>query len=264
MPVLTIKKRKMKGVSLETIPARDGPVSAPSMLVRRSGRLQGLVRNVPWLSDLDDADVDALLRGARIHALQTSEWLYEQDTPADWLYIVINGAMRLVRKTHQGRQATIRCVERGGPLGHLSMVAIPSVYLYSAQTLRKSQLLAISAQQSRQLMDRNPKCRAIFMSRLAVELTNRLEDLALMTQGDAMVRLVSYLLRELTDAESSEPRVVRLTIPKRWLASQLAMTPETLSRSLSKLRESGAITVEGQRIEVLSEQQLRDIMLSAE
>lgn len=251
-------------MSLETVPQSGTSVSASKAVLLRPGRLQELVRNVPWMSDLDDADVEALLRGARVHSLPAREWLYEQDSPADWLYIVISGAVRLVRETNQGRQATIRCVERGDPLGHLSMVAIPGIYLYSAQTLRRSQLLAISAQQGRQMMDRNPACRAVFMSRLAVELTNRLEDLAMMTQGDAMVRLVGYLLRELPEAERGEARVVRLTIPKRWLASQLAMTPETLSRSLSKLRESGAIGVDGQRIEVLDEQQLRAIMLAAE
>jgi CRP-like cAMP-binding protein len=216
------------------------------------------------MSALDNTDVDALLREARVNSLQGREWLYRQDAPADWLYIVISGAVRLVRSTAEGRLATIRCVERGDPLGHLSMVASPGTYLYSAETLRRTQLLAIRAEQSRQLMDRNPACRAEFMSRLALELTNRLEDLALMTQGDAMVRLVSYILRELPPAQGRAARVVRLTIPKRWLAAQLAMTPETLSRLLSKLRESGAIKVDGQRLEVLDEQQLRAIMLTAE
>ncbi|MGO2131990.1 MAG: Crp/Fnr family transcriptional regulator [Halomonas sp.] len=251
-------------MSSEMVSHSDTSVNASNALLLRPGYLQALVRNVPWMSDLDDADVEALLRGAKVHSLSAHEWLYEQDAPADWLYIVISGAVRLVRETNQGRHATIRCVERGDPLGHLSMVAIPGVYLYSAQALRRSQLLAICAEKSRQMMDRNPACRAVFMSRLAVELTNRLEDLAMMTQGDAMVRLVGYLLRELPEAKRGETRVVRLTIPKRWLASQLAMTPETLSRSLSKLRESGAIGVDGQRIEVLDEHQLREIMLAVE
>lgn len=251
-------------MSSETVSQPGASVSATDTLLLRPGRLQGLVRNVPWMHDLDDADIGVLLRGARVRSLQAHEWLYEQDAPADWLYIVISGAVRLVRETNQGRHATIRCVERGDPLGHLSMVAIPGVYLYSAQALRRSQLLVISAKKSREMMDCNPACRAVFMSRLAVELTNRLEDLAMLTQGDAMVRLVTYLLRELPDAKPGEARVVRLTIPKRWLASQLAMTPETLSRLLSRLRESGAIDVDGQRIEVLDEQQLRDIMLAAE
>lgn len=249
---------------MDSVPQSRSSTSPSTEQLPKPALLQELVRGIPWMSELDDADVAELLRDARVETLQGREWLYRQDAPADWLYIVISGAVRLVRSTADGRLATIRCVERGGPLGHLSMVAIPGIYLYSAETLRRTQVLAIRAERSRQLMDREPACRAEFMSRLALELTNRLEDLALMTQGDAMVRLVSYILRKLPPAEAGAVRVVRLTIPKRWLAAQLAMTPETLSRLLSKLRESGAINVHGQRLEVLDEQRLRTIMLTAE
>ncbi|HSH48147.1 MAG TPA: Crp/Fnr family transcriptional regulator [Halomonas sp.] len=251
-------------MSMDTAPESGSSIEASNALLLRPGRLQELVRGVSWMRELDSADVEALLRDAKVNALRGREWLYRQDTPADWLYIVISGAVRLVRSTAEGRLATIRCVERGDALGHLSMVASPGIYLYSAETLRRTQVLAIRADQCRQFMSSNPACRAEFMSRMALELTNRVEDLALMTQGDAMVRLVSYILRELPPAQGSEPRVVRLTIPKRWLAAQLAMTPETLSRLLSKLRESGAINVDRQRLEVLDEPQLRAIMLTVE
>jgi CRP-like cAMP-binding protein len=90
-----------------------------------------------------------------------------------------------------------------------------------------------------------------------MELTERLEDMALLTQADAMSRLVSYILRQLP-AEWKGPQVVRLTIPKRWLAAQLAMTPETLSRLLAKLRDSGTISIDRQRLVVLDEQKLRE------
>lgn len=250
--------------SLSTKPSAEPAGRPTAELLLRPEQIRELVRGVPWMSELDDAGMTELLRDSRVKTLQGREWLYRQDAPADWLYIVISGAVRLVRSSADGRLATIRCVERGDPLGHLSMVAMPGTYLYSAETLRRTQVLALRAEKSRRLMDREPACRAVFMSRLALELTNRLEDLALLTQGDAMVRLVSYLLRELPPAEDDDVQVVRLSIPKRWLAAQLAMTPETLSRLLSRLRESGAIHVDGLRVEVLDEQQLRTIMQAAE
>lgn len=40
------------------------------------------------------------------------------------------------------------------------------------------------------------------------------------------------------------------------------MTPETLSRLLAKLRDSGAINIDRQRLTVLDEQKLRDTMLT--
>lgn len=236
--------------------------SSSTELLLRPKQLRDLVRGVPWLGDLDDGALESLMADSRIQSLKSREWLFRQEAPAHWLYIVISGAVRLVRAAGDGGLATIRCVERGGPLGELSMVSSEGRYLYSAESLRRTQLLAIPAARCRAILDAQPACRAEFMSRLALELTERLEDLALLTQSDAMSRLVSYILRQLPPGRAASPRVVRLTIPKCWLAAQLAMTPETLSRLLSRLREAGAINVERQRLVVLDEQKLRDIMLA--
>ena len=236
--------------------------TASTDLLFKPRQLRELIRGVPWLGELADDEVTALLQDSQLRSLKSREWLFRQDAPAHWFYIIINGAVRLARSAGDGRLATIRCVERGGTLGELSMVSSAGVYLYSAEALRRTHVLAIPAQRCRDLMDQQPQCRAEFMSRLALELTERLEDLALLTQADAMSRLVSYILRQLPGGRSKTPRVVRLSIPKRWLASQLAMTPETLSRLLARLRDKGIISIDRQRLTVLDEQKLREEMLT--
>lgn len=238
------------------------PTSSSPELLFKPKQLRDLVRGVPWLADIEADELEALLENSELHTLKSREWLFRQETPAQWLHIVISGTVRLVRSAGDGRMATIRCVERGGTLGELSMVSSAGVYLYSSEALRRTHVLSIPAARCREIMDRQPACRAEFMSRLALELTERLEDLALLTQGDAMARLVSYLLRQLPAGRSRSPKVVRLTIPKRWLAAQLAMTPETLSRLLAKLRDSGAINIDRQRLTVLDEHKLRDFMMT--
>ncbi|WP_373182090.1 Crp/Fnr family transcriptional regulator [Halomonas campaniensis] len=242
----------------DTVP----PPSSSTELLFKPRQLRDLVRGVPWLSHIEDDELEALLQDSELRTLKTREWLFRQETPADWLHVVISGTVRLVRSAGDGRMATIRCVERGGTLGELSMVSSAGVYLYSSEALRRTHVLSIPAARCREILDRQPACRAEFMSRLALELTDRLEDLALLTQGDAMSRLVSYVLRQLPSGRSRSPRVIRLTIPKRWLADQLAMTPETLSRLLAKLRDSGAINIDRQRLTVLDEQKLRDFMMT--
>jgi len=242
---------------MDTVPE---PSSSTDLLLRPR-HLRELVRGVPWLGGLDDEALEALLKDTGVRTLGSREWLFRQDAPARRVYIVINGLVRLVRSARDGRLATIRCVERGGTLGELSMVSGPGIYLYCAEALRRTQVLSIPAARCREILDRHPECRAEFMSRLALELTDRLEDMALLTQADAMSRLVSYILRQLPVGHPRGQQVVRLTIPKRWLAAQLAMTPETLSRLLARLREEGVITIDRQRLVVLDEHALRDFML---
>lgn len=236
-------------------------LSSLNELMFRPRQRRELVQGVSWLGELEDEELAPLLEDTGIRTLKTREWLFRQDAPAKWLYIVVSGTVRLVRSAGDGRLATIRCVERGGTLGELSMVSSAGVYLYSAEALRPTQVLTIPAARCRDILDRQPACRAEFMSRLALELTERLEDLALLTQADAMSRLISYILHQLPPDRSGEPRVVRLTFPKRWLAAQLAVTPETLSRLLGKLRDSGVISIDRQRLVVLDEQKLRELMV---
>lgn len=245
-------------MSTDTVPA----LSSSTELLCRPRQLRELVRGVPWLRDLEDDQLEALLADAGVRTLKSRDWLFRQGAPARRVYIVISGVVRLVRSIGDGRMATIRCVERGGPLGEMSMVSGPGVYLYSSEALRRTQVLDIPASRCRAFMDRQPDCRAAFMSRLAMELTERLEDMALLTQADAMSRLVSFILRRLPAGRARGPQLVRLTIPKRWLAAQLAMTPETLSRLLARLREEGVVQIDRQRLFVLDERRLRDLMLA--
>lgn len=224
--------------------------NSPSDAVVKRRHLRELVRNVPWLAQLSEDELEYLLQGARVHVAEGREWLFRQQTPAHWIYVVVSGAVRLLRATDDGRLATIRCVERGGTLGELSLISQQqSTYLYSAEALRRTHVLAIGVNRCRDSLN-HEGCRGAFMSRLNQELTERLEDMALLTQADARARLASFLLRQLP-LGATLPHVVRLSMPKCWLAAQLAMTPETLSRLLGRMSRAGAILVERQRLIIL-------------
>ncbi|MFC3282034.1 Crp/Fnr family transcriptional regulator [Litchfieldella rifensis] len=242
---------------MRSCPFHNSPID---ILVKRR-YLRELVAEVPWLGHLDEPTAEDLLDSAQVQVAAQREWLFRQQESAHWLYVVISGGVRLVRMAGDGRLATIRCVERGGTLGELSMVSREGAYLYSAEALQRTHVLAIPTAHCREILENAPACRAEYMSRLALELTERLEDLALLTQADAMARLVSYLLRQLSSGRSKDPQVVRLTIPKYWLAAQLAMTPETLSRLLGRLRDLGLIRVERQQLVVLDDRRLRDLAM---
>ncbi|PWW32661.1 MULTISPECIES: Crp/Fnr family transcriptional regulator [Halomonadaceae] len=229
--------------------------NSPSDAVTKRRHLRELVRNVPWLSHLPEQELEYLLQGARVHVAEGREWLFRQQTPAHWIYVVVSGAVRLLRATDDGRLATIRCVERGGTLGELSLISQrQSTYLYSAEALRRTHVLAIGVSRCQESLN-HEECRGAFMSRLTEELTERLEDMALLTQADARARLTSFLLRQLP-LGAKLPHAIRLSVPKCWLAAQLAMTPETLSRLLSRMSRAGAILVERHQLVILDRSKL--------
>ncbi|SHE79273.1 cAMP-binding domain of CRP or a regulatory subunit of cAMP-dependent protein kinases [Modicisalibacter ilicicola DSM 19980] len=221
--------------------------------------LRELVIKVPWLRHLEAKQLDDLMASSCVRVVEHHEWLFHQGEAARWLYVVLGGGVRLVRTAEDGRLATIRCAERGDTVGELSMLSDKPRYLYSAEALARTHVLVLDLALCWQYVDASPDCRAKFMLQLSEELTDRLEDMVLLTQGDAMSRLIGFILRQLP-VPPRLPGVVHLDTPKYLLAAQLAMTPETLSRLLTRLRETGAISVERARLIVHDDQQLRELM----
>jgi CRP-like cAMP-binding protein len=76
---------------------------------------------------------------------------------------------------------------------------------------------------------------------------------------DVLARCALWLLDALAD--SPDGSTVVLTQRKRSLAAQLGATPETFSRTLRQLRESGVIEVQGYRIRVRDAAALRQLAI---
>lgn len=235
-----------------------------SIQITKLAQLRHFVRCVPWLSPLTDEDINQLLDVSEVNKFDSGAWLYKQNTPSTTMFLIIDGVVRLTRNTPNGQVTTIRCAGRGEALGELSMVAKGVVYLYSAEALRRTHVLAISTETGRAILNRQPACRAVFLQSLATELTDRLEDIALLTQTTPMTRLIRYILRQRPINHGGGAWTFFLTFPKRWLADQLTMTQETLSRKLLALRECGAIEVFSYKIEVISEAKLKEKLLQEE
>ena len=83
-------------------------------------------------------------------------------------------------------------------------------------------------------------------------LLDRIEVLTIVSAG---ARLAHYLLR-LQAREERGVLSVQLPVPKKDLAGELSITPETLSRLLARWRDRGLVRVEGARIELLDVQAL--------
>jgi CRP-like cAMP-binding protein len=103
----------------------------------------------------------------------------------------------------------------------------------------------------------------VFGSVLARELADAASRNQDLMHKDAGARLASWLSRMASGDPTSgaRPRVVLPTI-KRDLASQLAITPETLSRLMRRFSEAGLIRVSGYTVYLLDLAGLRRCALA--
>lgn len=156
---------------------------------------------------------------------------------APGLFIVVSGMARVFQLNAQGKEHVLHLPGPGDTFAEVAVLGNFPVPAY-AEMIQEGVVLMLPADQlQQQLASDHDLCRQLLggMAMWVRHLVGMVEDIAL---RDAAGRLARWLL-EHTDETSR----VRLPMAKRHLASQLALTPETLSRCLRRLEESDLIRI---------------------
>ncbi|WP_266203810.1 Crp/Fnr family transcriptional regulator [Pontibacter kalidii] len=177
-----------------------------------------LLQQIPYLAPEDIAALEMLWQ-KRVH-LSRYDFLTRQGQVEQNLYFVASGALRLYYPLPDEEI----CVGFAYP--NTLVVSFPSFVAgkpsdYYIQALRKSELLGISKNDFMQLVEERPHIKRFWYEQLEKALLGKIE------------REVDLLLPE---PEQRLQRVLQRSphlfqhIPKKYIASYLRMSPETLSR----------------------------------
>ena len=180
--------------------------------------LAALLRQVPYFTEEDIAAFMPLWN--KLVQVKRHDFLIREGQVEQHLYFVLSGAFRLYYPTPQEDI----CV--GFAYSNTMITAFPSLVTqtpstYCIQALKKSELLAISRVDFYALQEERPVFGTFWRHELEKALIGKMEreiDLQLL---DPQQRLDRLLARS--------PHIFQL-VPKKYIASYLRMTPETLSR----------------------------------
>lgn len=192
--------------------------------------------------------VAAIARTVRLPARAV---LFTEGDPADGLYCVVDGVVRVFLNNPDGRELTITLCEEGEVIGEVALLDGLSRSA-NAAALTDVELLFVGRSVFLALIDEEPGLsKAIVLAlcerlRLATDKINRAAFL------DLRDRLL-VLLRELAIVHGHiEPdaAVVDLDLTQGMLAQLLGATREAVNKQLRLLQKEGRIRVEGGRIAV--------------
>ena len=157
------------------------------------------------------------------------------------------------RTTADGDEAIIAVVPRGQSFAEAAVFE-EGAYPVSASLVEASRLLSIPAHPFLQKVigdGRMVMKMMASMSRRLRQLVNQVEDLSLKSSVE---RVAGYLATLCLDQQGST--TVRLPLDKAVIAKHLGMQPETLSRSLARLRGMG-IVADGSTVRISDVAELR-------
>lgn len=198
------------------------------------------------------ADEAQALNGiARALRLEAGDTVFHRGTPATALVILCQGDAALGGPDAHGQFRTERHLQ--GPAWlDVSAGWLGEAHAHDARVLGPATVIELDCAALGAEIDHSPALARRLMRALARES----QVLALSTQAlmhqDAPARWAAWLLARFQPLPEAPGRgVVQLPLRKRDIASQLAITPETLSRLMRNFSSRGVIAVAGYTVHVL-------------
>lgn len=210
----------------------------------------------PLFADLDGRDLALLLDGALALAYPEIGLLFSEGDAANRFFIVLEGRVSLFALTESGDQSIIEVFD---PICTFAEAAIFSsgVFPLNCEVAAGTRLIHIPALPFLKRLSENRVLGMKLLAGLAQWQRRLIHEIAELKGKSPAERLASFLLAL---AGGAAGRVtVRLPLSKAALASRIGVTPESLSRALSRLRAAGVET-QGRDIVLTDTDSLRALL----
>ena len=196
------------------------------------------------LADFEACRVPGLYRARQV--------IFHQGTPANGLYVLCHGTVKLFQADRFGREFIIDVATPGTVLGELGLDD-SETYSASAEALTESQLSFLPREHLVRLIERHPNTAVRLVATLSKALARVRCTAGELALKRADARLAHLLLRFADDARrdgtaGNGPIRIRLAYSRRELAEMIGISTETAIRLLGKLKRQRMIATDGGEI----------------
>jgi CRP/FNR family transcriptional regulator, dissimilatory nitrate respiration regulator len=219
-----------------------------------------VVAGCPAFSLLDPESLRVLAAACRTRPARRGALIFRDGDPCDAMFAVVSGSVRVYKVARDGRERTLHVVRAPFSFAEAALFS-DGGYPAFAAALEPTVLLVVPRPALLQVLVERPAAGLGLFQSLSQWLHRLLDELEVETFLNARARVAAWLLREM-DAAPRGARRVKLVQPRKEIASQLGMVPETLSRIQAELAERGLIRAARGYVDVLDRGGLRDLILS--
>lgn len=195
------------------------------------------------------SDLEALVRAAHRKQLQSGEFFFLQSDPAEIMYVLIDGRVKLSQVGPEGNQVLIRVIT---PVSLFALVAITTVssYLVTAQAAEDSLALYWTRHELMEFVLRTPHMALNAMHIMAERLPETQERFRQVTTERVDRRLVYTLFRLAAQAGKKVDQGILIdhTHTRQDLAEMSGTTLYTASRMLSSWEKQGLILASREQV----------------
>jgi CRP/FNR family transcriptional regulator, anaerobic regulatory protein len=208
-------------------------------LVEPCGQCDARARSV--CNAIPDAHLKRLAEASTTgHAAPGSSFINEGD-PATAFFNITSGVAKLYKLLPDGRRQITGFVG----LGHFLGLAVSDTYAFGAEAITEVRYCRFSRPRLRALLDDFPAMEQRLLQVASNELVAAHEQMLLLGRKTARERVASFLMAQARLGVICQMPRDRLTLPmtRGDIADYLGLTIETVSRTLTRLRNDGLIEI---------------------
>lgn len=218
------------------------------------GLNESCVTRVPIFRHLEPDERREIAAAIRPIRLRRRELLYRAGEPADALYIVNRGKIRIFRISENGKEQVLRILQQGDFTGELALFR-ESVHESFAEAMEDTGICRITRRELQAFLLKYPTIALKILAEFSERLDQSEKQATRIATEKADTRIAHYLVEAMR--QPAVPQVIDLPMNRKDLASYLGTTPETISRKLAEFEEAGYIRqLSARRIEILDADEL--------
>ena len=215
------------------------------------------LQEMPILSSLSQSDWEKIKHLFVEKRFGKDDYIFFEGDPFSWLGVVLEGRVKMIKHSENGKDVVVDMITPGGMLGELAAFN-GEPYPATAQAMEPTVVASIHRDDYLRLLKQYP---ALALG-VIEELGRRLREAQEMIKSMAVERVERRIARILlklaatTGSSSEEGIVIELSLTRQDIAEMVGTTVETAIRTMSKFRKKGLVQTKRGRVVILDPHQL--------
>jgi CRP/FNR family transcriptional regulator len=207
------------------------------------------LKKVNIFAGLSEDEMERVDRSTRMESVPKGSYLFLPEDPADRLYFIKKGRVKISKISDDGKEVTLAILEEGEVFGEMALVE-EGPRKTVAEAVEDTAICTMSKENFETLIQQKPEL-SIKITKLMgirrMEIESRVEELLFC---DVSTRLARFLTR-LNDEHGVDHRLgrkIKVKITHQDIANLIGSTRETTTAALNDLKRAGVIDFEHRHI----------------
>ncbi|MBN1686148.1 MAG: Crp/Fnr family transcriptional regulator [Spirochaetales bacterium] len=205
--------------------------------------LEGKLKESGFFTSLPAGSLRQLAEICFLRRAKKREVLFLEGDEGGLFFQLLSGRIQLYRLSEDGREIAIKVVRPGEIFAEVILFE-QDRYPVCGSAITDCELIAVPSRQFACLLE-NRDFRNNFILMLMKKQRYLTDRIMYLTSGDAESRFKSFLIEQYGESGN-----YRIGISKRDIATAIGVTPETLSRLIHRLTESGIMDWSRERLSI--------------